>query len=191
MARRSRPEKQPKKQRPRCFGHHGLIYKATNKTNNMVYIGQTIYTLRTRRMEHERTAGHKKDYFHNAINKYGKENFSWEIIDYADTQEELNEKETHCIDKFRAFIDFEDSNGYNLMFGKIVSRSTKEKLSEANKNKKVSDETKTKLSQTNKGRKQSLKTKMKIAQSMTGKKRSKETKLKISQSMKAFKGREL
>lgn len=184
MARRVRPEKQPKKQRPRCYGAYGLIYKATNKIDGKEYVGQTIYTLRTRRREHERAAGHKKDYFHNAINKYGKLNFYWLVIDYANDQNKLNEKEVFYIKKFRSFIDFEDSNGYNLILGSNVSESTKNKLSEAGKNREVSKETRAKLSKASTDRKHSLETKKKIAMSMTGKKRSNETKLKISQSMK-------
>lgn len=191
MARRVRPEKQPKKQRPRCYGAHGLIYKATNKIDGKIYIGQTIYTLRTRRREHERVVGIKTDYFHNAINKYGKENFNWIILDYAESQEELDEKEIFYIKKFRSFVDFYDANGYNLMLGTAVSESTKKKLSDAGKNRKVSEETKTKLSKTSVGKKHSLETRKKIAMSMTGKKHSNETRLKISQSMKSLKGRKL
>jgi len=191
MARRVRPEKQPKKQRPRCYGAYGLVYKATNRIDGKVYIGQTIYTLRTRRMEHERVVGIKTDYFHNALNKYGIENFDWVVLDYAETQEDLDEKEIFYIKKFRSFVDFEDSNGYNLILGNEVSESTKKKLSEASKDREVSEETRTKLSKTATGRKHSAETKKKIAMSMLGKKHSTSTRLKISESMKSLKGRKL
>lgn len=39
----------------------------------------------------------KTVYFHNAINKYGEANFSFEEIDSAETIEELNEKEQYWI----------------------------------------------------------------------------------------------
>lgn len=68
-----------------------IIYKATNIINNKVYIGQTIHPLSVRKSQHERS--HEYGYktaFSNAIRKYGKENFKWEVIYEADAIEELN-----------------------------------------------------------------------------------------------------
>ena len=58
-----------------------IIYKVTNIINNKIYIGQTIHSLNIRKSQHERS--HEYEYktaFSNAIKKYGKENFIWEII---------------------------------------------------------------------------------------------------------------
>ena len=58
-----------------------IIYKVTNIINNKIYIGQTIHSLNIRKSQHERS--HEYGYktaFSNAIKKYGKENFIWEII---------------------------------------------------------------------------------------------------------------
>ena len=84
----------------------GIIYKITNKVNNKVYIGQTRYTLEFRWRQHQ----HKKDstYFHNAIHKYGIENFELEILEECDI-ELLNSKEMFYIAKYDSF-----KNGYNL-----------------------------------------------------------------------------
>lgn len=87
----------------------GIIYKITNKVNNKVYIGQTRYTLEFRWRQHQ----HKKDntYFHNAIHKYGVENFELEILEECET-ELLNSKEMFYIAKYDSF-----KNGYNLTIG--------------------------------------------------------------------------
>ena len=61
---------------------YGIIYKCTNLINGKIYIGQTIKGLKRRKALHEITADKNRGfYFHNAIRKYGKENFKLEIID--------------------------------------------------------------------------------------------------------------
>jgi group I intron endonuclease len=87
----------------------GIIYKITNKVNNKVYIGQTRYTLEFRWRQHQ----HKKDntYFHNAIRKYGVDNFSIEILEECDVKD-LNSREMFYIAKYDSF-----KNGYNLTIG--------------------------------------------------------------------------
>lgn len=87
----------------------GIIYKVTNKVNGKSYIGQTRYTLEFRWRQHQ----HKKDntYFHNAIRKYGVENFNIEILEECN-YEDLNSKEIFYIAKFDTF-----KNGYNLTIG--------------------------------------------------------------------------
>lgn len=71
-----------------------IIYKATNKINNKVYIGQTVRSLEVRMSEHKR---HNYTAFDKAINKYGLENFDVEVIDTAKDINELNEKEIYWI----------------------------------------------------------------------------------------------
>lgn len=84
----------------------GIIYKITNKVNGKSYIGQTRYTLEFRWRQHQ----HKKDntYFHNAIKKYGVDNFTLEILEECDV-ENLSSREIFYIAKYNTF-----SNGYNL-----------------------------------------------------------------------------
>lgn len=73
-------------------------------------------------------------YFHNAINKYGENNFIFEEIDSANSIQELNNKE-------RFWIDFYNSNnkeyGYNLDSGGNnggrKSDKTKKKIGETTK----------------------------------------------------------
>ena len=92
----------------------GIIYKITNKVNGKSYIGQTRYTLEFRWKQHQ----HKKDntYFHNAIHKYGIENFSIEILEKCNI-EDLNSREIFYIAKYDTF-----KNGYNLTIGRDGNR---------------------------------------------------------------------
>lgn len=87
----------------------GYIYKVTNKVNNKSYIGQTRYSVEFRWRQHQ----HKKDntYFHNALHKYGIENFTVEVLEECDFKD-LNDREIYYIAKFNTF-----SNGYNLTIG--------------------------------------------------------------------------
>lgn len=109
-----------------------IIYKVTNLTNGKVYIGQTINTLAYRQSQHIRDARNPKRkniHFHNAICKYGADNFVFEEIDFAETQEELNEKEIYWIAFYhsneRDFGYNEDSGGKS---GGVKSEMTKRKI---------------------------------------------------------------
>ena len=70
-----------------------IVYKITNKLNGKVYIGQTTEGIEKRWKRHCGYQINDGTYFHNAIKKYGAENFTIEIIDKAKNQEELNELE--------------------------------------------------------------------------------------------------
>lgn len=87
----------------------GFIYKITNKVNGKVYIGQTRYTVEFRWRQHI----HKKDntHFHNAIRKYGVDNFIVETLEECDYKD-LNSKEIFYIAKYDSF-----KKGYNSTLG--------------------------------------------------------------------------
>lgn len=86
------------------------IYKITNIQNNKVYIGQTIRPVEQRFHRHINDALNNilDTHFARAIRKYGAESFVIEVIDTANSQEELNQKEQY-------WIRFYDSvnKGYN------------------------------------------------------------------------------
>lgn len=91
-----------------------LIYKATNIVNNKSYIGLTTRTLQERKLEHLRHIKTENTYFHRAINKYGKDNFLWEVIDDTSSSiKELKEKESYYIHHFNTLAP----NGYNITTG--------------------------------------------------------------------------
>lgn len=92
----------------------GIIYKATNKQNGKVYIGKTSSCLRKRINLHIHMAFTKQSttYFHNALRKYGRENFTFDILE--ETTEDLNDRERYFI----AYLDSTNIHkGYNLTRG--------------------------------------------------------------------------
>lgn len=129
----------------------GFVYKYTNKINGKVYIGQTI-------REHSRYCEHKNakgdSTFHNAIKKYGFDNFEYEIIAYADTKEMLNYVERYYIRKYNAFA----KNGYNMTkggdgrLGFHQPQYVRDAVRKAHLGKVVSEETRRKMSISGKGK---------------------------------------
>ena len=93
---------------------NGFIYKITNKLNNKVYIGQTIQKPIERFYQH---CAKKCDKYilnmviHKAIFKYGKDNFTFEVIEEVPRQQ-LNEREEYWIKYYNSYTD-----GYNSTKG--------------------------------------------------------------------------
>lgn len=93
---------------------YGIIYCILNTVNDKKYIGQTIKDLSLRKRQHINLANNGSKWaIHQAIRKYSNENFEWLIIDSADNQEELNEKEMYWIDYYNTFYE----GGYNMAVG--------------------------------------------------------------------------
>jgi len=90
-----------------------IIYKATNKINDKVYVGQTISKLNIRINRHRNTAKKSDSLFSRAIRKYELKNFIWEVLCECQTIEELNEKEIYYIELYKSFGE----NGYNMNSG--------------------------------------------------------------------------
>lgn len=88
-----------------------LIYKATNIITGRSYVGQTRMTLKERIRSHNKS----KDgvYFHSAIQKYGKQNFQWEILETCESLNEANFLEKYYIKQQETLAP----NGYNLHTG--------------------------------------------------------------------------
>lgn len=87
-----------------------VVYKATNKINGKVYVGQTVRSLQERMAEHSR---HSATAFDKALKKYGLDAFDVEQIDSASDVDELNKKEIYWIQ----FHDCMIPNGYNMCEG--------------------------------------------------------------------------
>lgn len=92
---------------------YGTIYKITNTKTGKVYIGKTTKSLNDRLQGYINNADKGNNFkLSLAIRKYGKENFIIEPIDFAETREELNEKEIHYISEYNSLED-----GYNMTMG--------------------------------------------------------------------------
>jgi group I intron endonuclease len=132
------------------------IYKIENLVNNKVYIGQAINI-------ENRWKGHKKDLRNNyhcnkhlqsAWDKYGEENFKFEIIEECE-EDNLTEREQYWIDFYGGL---NSSNNYNKRDASSkggLSEESKLKVSNANKGKvlgPLKEETKQKISKALKGR---------------------------------------
>lgn len=145
-----------------------IIYKTTNLINSKIYIGKDKYN--------------NPEYYgsgiilNKSIKKYGKENFVKEILEYCNSELELNEREIYWINFYQSF---KREIGYNLTLGgtggntildsekrKKINQKRKEKnslLSKEERSKKfgvnkgkvgrfkMSDESKKKISEKNKG----------------------------------------
>jgi len=130
------------------------VYKITNKVNNKVYIGITSKGISARWKEHIYSAEHGCPFkLHNAIRKYGKENFSIELIDFCNSWEELTEKEQYYISEYKSL---QDEFGYNMTeggdgtFGRTHSEETKEKIRQKAIGREVTEATRLKLSEAGK-----------------------------------------
>lgn len=94
----------------------GKIYKITNKINGKIYIGQTTKTLEERFQKHCWGTTLKDIYHFNmaikqAIKKYGKENFTIELIEQVE-KDKLDEREVYWISFYNSY-----QKGYNCTLG--------------------------------------------------------------------------
>ena len=94
------------------------IYRFTNLVNGKVYIGQTKNRVEDRKRDHI-LAAHKgvKSPLCAAIRKYGEENFKFEVIATAASEQELNDLEVILIAEHKSYIRDPGSNGYNQTRG--------------------------------------------------------------------------
>jgi group I intron endonuclease len=133
------------------------VYKITNNKNRKIYIGITSQGATTNRWyKHCSDANCGSDFpIHNAIRKYGKENFQVEVIEVIDNQDYdyLKEREIYWI---RFYDSYNRKIGYNLTlggdgtFGRFHSEETKDKIRQRAFNRKPSDEARHNMSMSQK-----------------------------------------
>ena len=107
------------------------IYKITNIQNNKVYIGQTIRPVQDRFNRHLNDALHNviDSHFARAIRKYGKDSFSWEVIDTANTQEELTIKERYWIQYYNSVKEgYNETNAISKCGGNTYQSKTEKEM---------------------------------------------------------------
>lgn len=98
-----------------------VIYLITNNVNDKVYVGKTEHESPDKYYEYHLNRAligdENRDFYnkplYRAIRKYGKDSFSFQILDTAESKDELNEKEIFYIDKYDSYL----GDGYNLTKG--------------------------------------------------------------------------
>ena len=173
----------------------GYVYKITNTVNQKSYIGISIHEPEKRRIRDHLT-GHGSRIIANAVKKYGRDAFTYEILEDNVFPALLPDLEVAYIAKFETVAPL----GYNLTtggeIGKTPSEETRRKMSEGlkgknnpNYGKPCSEETRQKISETHKanpnraflGKNHSLETRRNLSEMNKGKKLSPETKHKLSE----------
>lgn len=91
------------------------IYKATNKINGKSYIGQTIDFEHRKKTHLNRRDGYcdPNSIFHKALDKYGEENFDWEILATIPGKKFADAVERRMIYDYGTY----KPNGYNMTKG--------------------------------------------------------------------------
>lgn len=155
------------------------IYSIKNLINGKMYIGSSV-NIRRRLITYANSHlklltlnKHSNPHLQNSWNKYGEDNFSFNIIELVDDKNLLLEREQFYMDKFKTY----DINiGYNIAkiagstLGVKLSEETKQKMSISKKGIKRSESVRQILSDASKG----------IKNSFYGKIHSTESKQKIS-----------
>jgi len=158
-----------------------LVYTITNLINGKRYIGITTIGLEVRWKIHTSTKSCRA--IHHAINKYGKDAFTINVIAQSWSRNNLLELEQIIIKQEGTLVP----KGYNLnsggMAGTKPSEETRSLMSKASKGKSKSEEHKKRISKAHIGKKKgpfSEEAKRHMSEALKGKRRSEETKVKIS-----------
>lgn len=143
--------------------YKGIIYRAESPVGKKYY-GQTVQKFKYRKSRHIRDARNGSNWrFHQALRKYGNDNFRWEVIETYNNENKkelinkLNERETYWVrrDKTNLF-----KYGYNSSFGgdnalanrRPHSQETKEKIKNSLIGVKHTQERKNNISKAHKGK---------------------------------------
>jgi group I intron endonuclease len=133
-----------------------VIYQIRNIINGKVYIGSTVdYVSRQKRHIRRLNRGnHHSIILQRSWNKYGSDNFIFEVLEIIDTKEIILEREQHYLDLYESY---NPKNGFNICkvagtsIGFRHTKETKIKMSKSHTGVKKGpclDETKKKISET-------------------------------------------
>lgn len=157
-----------------------IIYSITNTVNNKRYIGISE-DYKNRKRVHQwamKNNKHRNIKLQRAVNKYGYDNFRFEILDSLETSDRIEALtlENRYIVKYNSY-----KNGYNQsegFEGSTLQKYSDERLEKMRvnmlgntiwKGRKHTEETKAMIGIGNKGKKVSLKTRKKLSESRKGK----------------------
>lgn len=128
------------------------IYCIKNKLDGKKYVGKTIKTIENRFKRHiKKSESEDRQHVHNAIRKYGKENFKCYLLEDVSNKEMLSEREMYWIKELDTKnTGYNETDGGEGSSGRQISEETRKKHSEQAKKyysdsenrKKASDSTK-------------------------------------------------
>jgi hypothetical protein len=165
---------------PRKEHLYHYIYKTTCKVTGRYYVGMHS----TSNLEDDYIGSGKRLWY--SIKKYGKENHMREILEFLPDRKTLVAREKQIVNQELLL----DSNCMNLIEGGIdhdyqsLSENVKEKISRANKGRKLSPEHRKKLSEAGKNRKFSEECRNKMSEKAKGRKKTEKHRENISNSTK-------
>jgi group I intron endonuclease len=138
------------------------IYILQNKLNLKIYVGKTHNPESRYKAHLYVTNGNtiaNKYLIHKAINKYGQDNFSFQILEEFENESECLEAEKFWIEFFRSDVNkFSNKYGYNLtaggegISGLKHSQKAKNKISQANTGRIFSQQTRERMSASHAGK---------------------------------------
>jgi len=125
----------------------GIVYISAKIDNRKSYIGQTIKDLGHRMRAHKTKANRGEgNHFHNAIRKYGWDNFEWRIVYENVPIEQLNNMERWTIANYDTY-----KNGYNSTEGGEDNPMNNPETRKKHNSITQSDEFRTKMAKINSG----------------------------------------
>lgn len=126
------------------------IYKITCLENNKVYIGQSKNTTK-RLLEHRRllkSDNHYNKHLQKSWNKYGEDNFTFEIIVEVFLKSDLDKLEQFYIDKYKSLDNIYGYNKREAGYSGKHIEEIKSKMSKTRTGKSLSDITKDRIAKT-------------------------------------------
>lgn len=144
------------------YGKNFGIYCIKNLKNDFVYVGQTCENFGRRFLHHSwslRNNRHCNKHLQNSFNKYGEENFIFEVLELVEDVNSLDDLERKYVDEARSnrkSFNIQDGGQDKTNLGRHLSEEHKRKIGDKNRinmtGKKASEATKKKMSETRKGK---------------------------------------
>jgi group I intron endonuclease len=136
------------------------IYSIKNIKNNKIYIGSAVDFHRRKRVHLNllNKGKHHSIKLQNSFNKYGIDNFQFDVLENVYDVDSIIETEQRYLDDLKPELNMTLVAGLNSHIGLKRSLETIEKIRISNTGKSTSEETKEKLRKYNIGKKQSQET---------------------------------
>lgn len=170
----------------------GVVYKITCLKNNRVYIGQTAQYAKRIKIHKRRLSNgkHESKELQKDYNKFGVNNFVFEILEECDSREQLLQRETFWIDYYGGINNNSNYNHMNHLHKselskKLISQNHARTLTEQHKDK-IRHNAKINPNYGFKGKHLSEEQRLHLSQIRKGTKLSKTTCEKISKANKVY-----